>query len=1237
MAKNKQSRKLRIATLFLTLVMILAFCAFFFAACASSADDEEDEDTSVKKTDTQTFKNGNFEYFDDNSETYLIATPESWTSSTGSNASGVSASSSVAKSGIVDTSIDWSTFVDAYNDYEYYSDLEDDDPELEDAEYYKDIDNNYDIPGWDIANAAKGDADEVSDDAAKAAAKKLNPGTHWGDNVGENGTHVLMLHNYRSNKMGTAAKYTSSSITLAAGTAAKFSVWVKTSDLSYNDGLAVDGNRGAYIEVTNTVGGQTQDSLIVRNIDTDEWEQYTFYVKASSYATTTFSVVLGLGRQAESASTNYFEYVQGYAFFDDLTYEVMTAKTFDDNLAANVPTEAQRTKLDLSFGSDASKFDAAALTDNSFSLDLDTLQLGALDISAAKADDTKDDANRYENTYLSYFKDSFNAAELKAQQEQNAKDKTLSAVVTKSDIDAGEYAEAVKKDFEKFNDLSFGGADEDILMLYSGMGAPYTATLSSAEFSLEKDGYMVISFWVKTSDLQGGTGAQITLVDADNETSIAAFDTTTLTGTDLVDDAKKDDEAYKDINDGWQQCFFYLTNSTDDTRTFSLEFSFGPTTISGSTLSSFTPGYAAFTGFGIATVDSEDYALKTTGTYAVEVALSGSEYVSDSVFDDVSYADPDAIETGFADLRNYSGVYGNSTYVGGEVLENEQNSSVNKNDKDQLATAGLLNRDYAADYATSLSEALKNCPSLTNAIANWDNVFGKDCTQPLLIANTVESYGFISETAASVAASSYSVVTVRVMLSGKTTANVYLIDTAEPEFGEKQYVSPIEYASGVSYRYDEDGNVVNKDPDADDYSAKTNTLFYKQDNGLWYTAKDFAGDTYYANLANYERDSETGDLLDASGNTVYYASEEEGVYYRYKDADTDALSVKVKDFADAGVDLAGAVRQQAKSKALSQTVVNNGDDVSGWIYVRFFIKTGDEAKNYRLEVWSGDRKGETTNPADSFVAFDVVEYSELTEEKFSEQVDSRLDKLAADLDYDDAEALKEAYEADPDSFADRTDGKELILYHFSLFDDDSYASYDADYSDADIDPYTDYKASDYSSEVAYLRYNNDGAAEGRIYYDTFVNYAASEIAVATATEDEEETEDDTTTPSDQNVWLLVVSIVLAVVLIFTMLALLLRKLLANVRVKGPRANRKGPSYDNKRKRYIRKLRLEEAEHDENADDVLPDEDEISEEEIYKVEEDTESEPAEAEDAVSENEADGASEETDNGETENKTE
>ena len=65
MAKRKQTKKLRITTLFLALAMVLAFCSFFLAACTSSATNDDEDDTSPTRTDTQTFANANFEYFSD--------------------------------------------------------------------------------------------------------------------------------------------------------------------------------------------------------------------------------------------------------------------------------------------------------------------------------------------------------------------------------------------------------------------------------------------------------------------------------------------------------------------------------------------------------------------------------------------------------------------------------------------------------------------------------------------------------------------------------------------------------------------------------------------------------------------------------------------------------------------------------------------------------------------------------------------------------------------------------------------------------------------------------------------------------------------------------------------------------------------------------------------------------------------------------------------------------------------
>ena len=1243
MAKNKQSRKLRIATLALSAIMSVAASSFLFTACSQTT---EDEDTKTEtRTDTQTFANGNFEYFSDNDGAYRIASPESWTSSSGSNDSGVSASSSVAKSGIVDTSFNWNQFYDAYNTYNEYKDIDDDeDVELPDP-YYTDIDNNYDIPGWDVAKAAAEDDQDPDEAAIKEAASAINPGTPFAAKETEdetNGTHVLMLHNYRSNKMGTASRYTSSSITLAAGTAAEISVWVKTAQMSYNDGKPVDGNRGAYIKINNTVGGASQDALVVRNIDTagvesnNGWVQYTFYINASPYATTTFTVELGLGMQAEGKDTNKYEYVQGYAFFDDLKYTVMQSKDFDEAVSENVPAN-QALKLDLSYGSDLSKLDASAATKNYFSIDLDSTNLSEMNIPSVSATDTVDSRG---NTVATYFKDSSSLTANAAQ------DKNLSGLKQASALteDNG-YTKNFVKDFEKFNSLAFGGSDKNVLVLYSSLGAPYTATLnndnvSGAPFKLAKDKSMLISFWVKTFDLQGGTGATVTLVDGETETSIGAVDTTTLTAVSLVDDEKKADKAtlkqYEDIFDGWQQCFFFVTNTTDKELEFSLKFSYGPTTISGTTLSSYQEGYAAFTGFAYQQLSDEEYAVKSTGTYAVEVSLKGDEVTSSNSFDDVAYTDSETIKTDVADPRNYKGVYGNSTYVGGAMLEDPAMNAENA-----YANAGLINKDYTDEgngYDGSLGwmSVLKaNYPTYADAIKlsneMWNAIFGEDCNQPLLIANTVkQAYGFVG-TSTSISSSSYTQVTLRVKLSGKTTANIYLIESSAKDKGEKLYTDTLKYSSGVSYRYDKDGNVVSKEPSDKDFNAKTDTLLYKQSNGLWSTTKDHSGDVWYANLTNFQKDDD-GNLIDSDKNIVYYVAENEqekadGIYYRYK-TDNDTLEVKVKDFTASDVDLTGATVQSAVEKQLSRTVYNDSDSPSDWIYVRFFIASGDESKNYRLEVWSGSRDAQTQNNANTFVAFDVVSYSSLDQSSFDSLVSENLDEYAQSLDLRNAEELKESYEKNPDTYINGTD-TQLVYYHYSLFDDDDYKSFDANYSE-DSDSYADYDPSTYSNSVSYFNYRHDIA--GTEYYDTFVNYSTYEVTVATSTEDDTTTEEDTANTPEYNVWLLVASIVLAIVLVFTLIALLIRKLLANIRKKSVHNK---PMYDNKRKRYIRKLRLEESEHDESSDDVLPDEDEISEDDIYKVDDTEENQqPEELKQEISEEEIQQDSPSDDDGKNNN---
>ena len=1231
MAKSNKSAKLRIIPLVLSILMVLSFG--LFALCACSTDDEEDDSSSETRTDTQTFSNADFEYFTDSDGSYVIGSADSWTSSSVSNDSNVSASSSSAKSGIVDTAsstvfdetsweaykddpenstFDWSGFYYAYKDYVYYDSLdeEDDADELEDAVYYTDVDNYYDIPGWDIYSAYLDslntdgesgadftDSDTILSDEYRDAFIKyiraLNPGTHWTGSDDEStlneekGTHVLMLHNYRTAGYGTAMQYASSSITLQAGTAASVSVWVKTSDLTYNDGTSVAaGNRGAFIEISNTVGGTTQDSLVVRNINTeiqnpaaDEntpaenngWVEYTFYIRASSYATTTFTVNLGLGRQAAGNTANYYDYVQGYAFFDDLTYTVFEAKDWDTTLTEAGVSADNTVTLDTSSLSDEGTFNAQGVTSNLFALNLDelynnnevkTFTLSTDNGGNTTIDKTTDDRGNTVDSYLTNGKLLY-----------GDNDGTRSGVKSiASDITGGSYPDTVKDDFANFADLPFGSSS--ILMLYSGKGAPYTAAVrDNSVFSVAKGETLMVSFWVKTSDMANGTGATVTLIDGETETAIGAVDTTTLDTVDISDDYNKTE----DIFDGWQFCAFYVTNQQDNSLTFTLEFSIGPTTITGTSITDYVPGYAAFANLSTYEMTDEQAELAATGDYAVSVELTGDTYSDAPTFDTPATNDK-SLETGIANPGNYTGVYGGSYYVGGS----DPSVSDDRNVQSAEISAGLLSRDYTSDYADDAQNA------------TWVSVFES--------VNSITGTGLLDSNS---------------WWSDYIGAD-YLIDTTEPDIndptdeGKLQYADKLKHETGISYRYDEDGNLVNLDPDDDNFDRRDNILLYYQDNGLWAKERNYTGSEFYANLSNYETD-EDGNLTDGADTIIYYLHD--GAYYRYYDADSDTYEVEVKDFTEAGIDLTGAQLQGTSEHDLYQVVENDTAAVSDWIYIRFFIASGDESKSYRLEFWSGDREGESGSTTDAsansanYVIFDVVQYSDLDETSFNNLIDAQMTTLAKALNYTDVDALEEAYLADPTKFmngftdSDTVDG-ELVYFHYSLYDDNSYAPFDADRTDGD-DPYSSYDPASYENTVSYLKYSFEDS--GRTYYDTYVNYAASEVSVSSSSDSGDTTDDDTTATPDYNIWLLVSSILLAAALIITLLALLLRKLLSGMKRKGD--TKKTPAYSNRREMYIRKLRQEETEREDEPEES--EEDLFTDAELYNETEQPEGEESDA--------------------------
>ena len=1117
MAKNNRSetwRKYVLSVLSLTVATTLSLGVF--TACSDGSEDTDDEDTAVSATDTQLIRNGNFEFYSDKDVEEVIEKrgvvnkPNNWTFSAGTPTSDTA-------SGIIDTA-DWSYFTQT-GGYPFTTYTKDDEEvttfaSVEDAAAHWEDDNvsAYDrLKFLEIYEDEIDDLDEDSEEAELFAeysysvdfedveflAGDLGSGLTLHDDAAqrENGdTSVLMIHNKRTseNVLGTAQHYTSgTTITLAAGTAAKLSVWVRTDALThyYADGeeeTEVSRRGGAYIGITNTVGGTSLDQMQIKNINTKgEWKEYTVYVRASTFASSTFTVVLGLG---QGSSSDRYENVNGYAFFDDVKCEIVTAEAYEEAVADdwNICTVDSLAKEKL--------FDADTVKGDTFALDL----YAGFDAAADLLGDMSVSLTSEVSGSKTYTSESIHPS--LGDSEEN-----VTGLMTLSEIAASSnrYLQNVYKN--DIDDKFPFDENGEILMLLSANGAAYTA--KTGDITVAAGERMLVSFFVKTSDIASGlTGANAILVDGENRTSLTAFDSNDVATVDIDDDTT-------DIYNGWVQCFFFLSNDTDEDKTCHIEFTYGPTSIVSTGRYDYADGYAAFANFETKSLTRTEYSYASTGDRAVRVSLTGKAE-NTSAFDEVSATARKDIESRPALPASFQGTLGGSLPV-----DPEGGSNV----KPEQVYAGLVDAEYAENYYAS-SEAWRSI--LDTPAANgdewWTGLFG-NANRPLVIANGEEaSYGFISEDI-SLSASSAQRVSMRIRLSADAKAYVYLTDTTDSKSAGKTMTvnAPL-----VTYWYDDNGNICRIDPSSDEYDRHSDILFTLQDNGL-YTRTGDTSAMYYANLYNYDQDDE-GNLVTRDGTVAFY--ENEGRYYAYYDLETDSYSTEVSCLP---TEVGGETitRYDFRNETLPTAVIEvDGAKAKGeWVTVSFYLNAGSEAKTYRLEVWSGSRDGSEPNPAGSYVIFD--NYTNASTSDFATLRD---------------EALQEVKEANGVAEDDNiTDPAIALYYTFTFYDATSYLRYDATQDEDELgNPYGSYTQSTYEEQLIYLYWDDsEGLATGSPAYTFFLDYSAADVTVEEDDlgESDDTTDDTTETTTDTNVWLLISSGVLAVVLVAVIVLVIVRR------------------------------------------------------------------------------------------------
>jgi hypothetical protein len=310
--------------------------------------------------------------------------------------------------------------------------------------------------------------------------------------------------------------------------------------------------------------------------------------------------------------------------------------------------------------------------------------------------------------------------------------------------------------------------------------------------------------------------------------------------------------------------------------------------------------------------------------------------------------------------------------------------------------------------------------------------------------------------------------------------------------------------------------------------VQTNGLY--KVNPSWSGAKtvlETYGDKYFANLSAYGTDAKGNKVLGEDAVEYNYSDKvthdgNDGIAFYFKDNKYYANSnytTEVVDFALLSEEVLPTRHNTVgKSATMQQTIVGNG----AWQTIIFYIHTGNQEKNFRLEVWSGTRDGATVNGADSYVIFDTWNVGS-DEGRYSNMLDLR----------------KETIE---DMGANETNF--FFEGAYSFYDTDKFLRYDKNLDENAVgDSYESYKSSAYASGVAFLQYQDGEGVE------MYVDYALSEqMPDADVEEDDSDEEDEDDSEIDAaNIWLLAGSIVISVALLFAVGAVIVRKVILKKR------------------------------------------------------------------------------------------
>ena len=659
------------------LAMLMAIMLAFTVACKddNTSDDDDDSSTTTETTTTitdyQSIKNGDFEFSTGDDTAYPYSSSISWsrnlykdtTSAVGSN----------GDSGIIDTSD------------EKFSKLESKNKPSENPKTpyaYGLVTDEYDYEDED---------------------KQSNPQVA--------GTKILMINNKSKtgNVEGSAQYYkASSSISVPTAQYAVLTFWVKTLDLKsfYTD------VPGAHVRLTSSTGSTTYEELVINDINTNgEWAKFEIYIQGSEIANTTLTLMYGLGR---GNSVDHNDYVEGFAFLDNVNVKALEKNEYEDGISANV--------------------------------DLTIKDPNTIAPISLKGLSYNDNESETENKYTTYRANlNFNVLTLNDKAYADATTEKIEVLATTGSANVGvnknvnEVPEAISTAI---------GASDFSSFTYMNFVDPSSAVYTTKTYSINAESYDLVTFFVKVkADHVNADKLKIEVLNGENDPAIlfSSFDTKDL-----------ESARYGE----WIPYRVFINNPTDETTTYSLKFTFG---IDGEWNEAYAlqKGYAIIADLNVAETDEDTYKLAATSSYLAKQQVYG-KYISYGTAADSTSSDvyPITVDK----TQSFSVKKRPATNVNGYAFKSTSNST----------KYGIINSNYydgGKSYgggATIFTDDITGFESLNTSTNKY--------AQALVLDNSEAAYSRFVTESKTVSANSSAKVSVKVRAFGNAKANVSIVN-----------------------------------------------------------------------------------------------------------------------------------------------------------------------------------------------------------------------------------------------------------------------------------------------------------------------------------------------------------------------------------------------------------------------------------------------------------------------------